>query len=391
MFERPSYISEEGWNQKFPTYEDVSGKTSASPLEVQEALDEIAKAEGVKPSPPWVTISLITANAVLFLAGVVQGVDFMKPDIPSLTRWGANFGPLVLGGQWWRLFTCMFLHVGFIHLVFNMATLWYIGKFIERFLGRTGFSIVYLLAGLGGSLVSLLWMPGRVSAGASGAIFGLYGALFGFLTKEGQCVPATVRHQLMKSAVLFIIYNMANGLRANGIDMAAHIGGLSSGWLCGVAIALPTTPSGVARRPLTNALTLGVGLAIFGTMIPFLPRMAGPAGGLVLGEKAEDTAINAYTQSISKFKEGQISNIQFAEVLESKVIPGLAECRVRFESAENVPGLNPDKLRAVAECTQKRIIAFSRMAEAIRKNDAAGAQAAYREEEDAVKALQTQQ
>jgi rhomboid protease GluP len=102
--------------------------------------------------------------------------------VGSLIAWGANYGPdTITNGQWWRLLTSMFLHIGIVHLAFNMIVLLQIGPFVERLVGNVGFLIVYFVSGFAGNVTSLVWNPYTVSAGASGAIFGLYGLLLGFL------------------------------------------------------------------------------------------------------------------------------------------------------------------------------------------------------------------
>ena len=119
------------------------------------------------------TLGVILVNVVAFILMALTGASFMDPSADSLTAWGANYGPLTLNGQSWRMFTSLFLHFGLIHLLMNMIVLANIGPFIESLSGSTAFATLYLVAGLGGSAASLAWHPWTVSAGASGAIFGL--------------------------------------------------------------------------------------------------------------------------------------------------------------------------------------------------------------------------
>ena len=95
--------------------------------------------------------------------------------------WGANFGPMTMNGQWWRLVTCMFLHFGIIHLAMNMWILWGLAQVVERLVGSTGFAIAYMASGIAGSIASLAWYPVGVSAGASGAVFVTAAALLRFV------------------------------------------------------------------------------------------------------------------------------------------------------------------------------------------------------------------
>jgi membrane associated rhomboid family serine protease len=110
-----------------------------------------------------ITSVLLALNVVIFGLMLASGIDPMRPSIDSLIQWGANYGPKTTQGEWWRLFTCMFLHIGILHLLFNMLALWNVGGFMERLLGSTGFVVLYLLAGLLGSVASVAWNPFVVS------------------------------------------------------------------------------------------------------------------------------------------------------------------------------------------------------------------------------------
>ena len=154
------------------------------------------------------TIVLIALNVLVYLVMVAKGVPAFGPTAENVLRWGADYGPLTLHGQWWRMVASMFLHFGLIHLLFNMYVLFSIGLFIESLAGRGPFVVLYLVCGLGGSAASLAWHPSVVSAGASGAIFGLYGALLGFLVSHRGTIPAESLASLRKGAFTFIGYNL---------------------------------------------------------------------------------------------------------------------------------------------------------------------------------------
>jgi rhomboid protease GluP len=130
----------------------------------------------------YFTPIIINVNILVFVGMVITGVDIMLPDSQSLIDWGANFRPVTLEGQWWRLVTSTFLHIGIIHLLMNMYALMYIGLLLEPQLGKTRFFSAYMLTGIAGSAASLYWHDLTVSAGASGAIFGMYGVFLAMLT-----------------------------------------------------------------------------------------------------------------------------------------------------------------------------------------------------------------
>jgi rhomboid protease GluP len=163
----------------------------------------------------------------------MSGVNIMLPDNESLLNWGANFRPMTLEGEWWRLITNCFLHIGIFHLLMNLYALLYIGVLLEPHLGRTRFISAYLLTGITSSMASLWWHDITISAGASGAIFGMYGVFLAMLTTN--LIEKTARKTLMTSIAIFVGYNLINGLKG-GIDNAAHIGGLTGGLVIGYAL-----------------------------------------------------------------------------------------------------------------------------------------------------------
>ena len=179
----------------------------------------------------YLTYSIIAVNVIVFLLMAFNGVPILSPTGIDIIRWGGNFGPLTQSGDWWRLITCMFVHIGVIHLAFNMYALYMIGIYLEPMLGKTRFFIAYLCSGVIASLVSLWWHDTPVaSAGASGAIFGMYGVFLALLSTN--LIPKDTRDSLLKSIGIFIVYNLVYGMRS-GVDNAAHVGGLVSGAVIG--------------------------------------------------------------------------------------------------------------------------------------------------------------
>jgi len=181
----------------------------------------------------FITPILLDLNILIFILMAISGVNIMQPDNESLLNWGANFRPMTLEGEWWRLITNCFLHIGIFHLLMNMYALLYIGVLLEPHLGRTRFISAYLLTGITASIASLWWHDLTISAGASGAIFGMYGVFLSMLTTN--LIEKTARKALLTSIAVFVCYNLINGLKG-GIDNAAHIGGLVGGLVIGYAL-----------------------------------------------------------------------------------------------------------------------------------------------------------
>jgi rhomboid protease GluP len=207
-----------------------------------------------------VTPALIGINVAVFVAMVASGISFMNPTGAALIHWGSNYGPLTLSGQWWRLFTSMFLHFGAFHILFNMWAFWNLGPLAERLFGSPRFLLLYLFAGLCGSEASLLWNSAVNSAGASGAIFGVLGGLLAFMLNPKTKIPASVSANQRNSALIFIAYNLFNGFTHAGIDNASHIGGLVGGMAMGWLLSQPLEAH-ARLRPWPGLLT-GLGAAV---------------------------------------------------------------------------------------------------------------------------------
>lgn len=182
----------------------------------------------------FVTPILVAINILIFVLMLASGVHFMTPEIQDLIDWGANLRGLTLDGQWWRLFTACFIHIGVLHILMNVYALIYIGLILEPYLGKTRFLAAYLITGFVASLASLWWHDATVSAGASGAVFGMYGVFIAMMSTN--LLDKSLKQALMTSILVFVGFNLFNGLKPNsGIDNAAHIGGLISGILVGFA------------------------------------------------------------------------------------------------------------------------------------------------------------
>jgi rhomboid protease GluP len=232
------------------------------------------------PSKPWVCWTLLTLNILVWAAMVVVGVDPMNPSAEVLLRWGGNFGLQTVQGEWWRLLTAMFLHAGLIHLAFNGYFLWVIGRVTEQVFGWAAFVLIYLGSGLIASTISLLWQPAVVSVGASGALFGVFGAFLGFTLRRRGVLPPEFVKQVYRNALMLLGLNVVIGLSVQNIDLAAHIGGLLGGlgigWLLSkLAEASPRSgedSKAVRRRAillttLATVVVLGIGIGAALVMI----------------------------------------------------------------------------------------------------------------------------
>lgn len=198
------------------------------------------------------TYGLIAANVAMFVFEIAETGSLSGPSPQVMIALGGNFAPLTRNGDPWRLVTAMFLHYGIIHIGMNMVCLYQIG-FAERILGRAEFLALYLAAGLVGGLGSLATHPLAVSAGASGAVFGMFGAFTAVMVVRRKQIDRWVWQRTMRSLGTFFAINLALGLSQSGIDLTAHLVGLVVGFVGAFVLAKTAGPG---ARPLLRALAV---------------------------------------------------------------------------------------------------------------------------------------
>lgn len=202
------------------------------------------------------TYILVGINCAVYLAMCLSGVSWWSPNVMQLQRWGADQGALVFfNGQWWRLFTAMFVHAGIIHIAGNMWCLWNLGLLGEPLIGPLGIVAVYILTGLAGDILSTAIHPGYTAMGASGAIMGIAGVLVVLLKSPYLPVPQFELNKLRRSVIYFAVLTFLLGAGGDlihffiQIDNMAHLGG----FVCGVVMGLPMVPLiGAPREMFLN-------------------------------------------------------------------------------------------------------------------------------------------
>lgn len=193
-----------------------------------------------------VTSSLLAAIVVAFAIETFASGTLLTTSDAVLERMGANDPALFWSGQYWRLLSSIFLHIGLVHLLFNGWALLQLGGLFEVALGSGKMLATFLITGLIASFVSILWLgrsgqPGALSAGASGAIFGLLGALISFLLRHRDRLLPWAR-SLLSQLLFWAGANLVLGFTLPGIDNSAHLAGLVSGFLLGLAFPEPSHP-----------------------------------------------------------------------------------------------------------------------------------------------------
>ncbi len=211
--------------------------------------DQEKVADVFSPKKPVVTYALIIINLFVFLFPMFYG------NTEQVYNLFSSYGPFVKMGEYYRLLTAAFLHANIAHLIFNMYALWIIGMQLESFIGRWRYLVVYLFSAMTGSLLSVIVTPDAVSVGASGAIFGLLGALLYFGYHYRVYLGTVIKSQIIP----LIVINLFLGFMVPGIDNAAHIGGLIGGALImiGVGVKYKSSNFEKVNGLIVSALYLG--------------------------------------------------------------------------------------------------------------------------------------
>ena len=292
-------------------------------------------------APPWrqsamasmsLSRALVGINILIYIAmGIVGGGLFSDPSGQQLIRSGANYGPLTFSGEWWRLLSYCFLHGGFLHIAFNMWCLWDLGALCESLYGTWTFGAIYFTSAVAGGLASTGFHPERMSVGASGAIFGLAGALIaGFYLGEFS-LPRPVIQMQLRSIVLFVGYNIVIGAVSGPTDNLCHLGGLLGGMFCGALIARFAPSENDVRSRLT---IIAIAVLTLTTITIRLERSRGwifraQNANELLRERKYDDAI-AELRTVLKMKPSYLpAQLALAKVYLAKQQPAQAEAELK--------------------------------------------------------------
>ena len=332
-----------------------------------------------------VTPALIGVNLVVWVVMILAGVGAEHPDPRALIVWGADYGPLT-HDQWWRLFTAMFLHMGVIHLASNMIVLWQVGSIAERLFGRVGFIALYALSGLAGSVASVAWHPDAVSAGASGAIFGVCGGLLGFLLVARGSVPESLGPQLMSGAG-FMALGLIYGFWDSNIDLVGHIGGFVSGVGFGYALTVVDAVSLSAARRLRTAIVTLAGAALIAAAASRIPAVDDLVTEVTRMSELETIDVRLYNDTLKRLKSGALTPEEFASIISNKILPPWTAARDRLSSLR-LSSRQRAKATQLAGYMSLRAESWQLTADGVLKQDVSLIQAANDKTAEAQQAMQ---
>jgi membrane associated rhomboid family serine protease len=192
----------------------------------------------------WVTWAIVLANVIVFaLDGVLSGSGSpLNGGSGPLAQAGAVYGPAVAHGEWWRLISGAFLHLGLLHILFNMYALWLFGPIVEQMYGHVEFGVIYFLCALGGNVLTILFAPDNPALGASGAIFGLFGLAFVVSRRRHLLLGPQARALLSRVGTLLVL-NLIITFTIPSISWTGHLGGLGVGALIGLLLVPANVPT----------------------------------------------------------------------------------------------------------------------------------------------------
>lgn len=323
-------------------------------LAVREARDDKARGSALhdahrfeadlkaRTPVPWACHALAAVNIIVWGVTLLLGADPLSPSALQLLAWGGNAASEVQQGAWWRLLSATFLHSGAMHLALNMVGLWAIGTTVERLFGHRLFLLVYLAAALVGSGFSLHFSAQKaISVGASGAVFGLAGALLTVVIRHRKALPPLFGARNRNSMLFFIAYSLYQGFTKTGVDNAAHIGGLLAG--AALAWTLPERLSAdSARKPVAKPLLAGSAATLLACVLltvtaPLAQRdvralFEGEAH-FVEGMRELESVIRALQQDQQALQARRVSLSQLAQRSHTVHAPAMRRALAELEAA----------------------------------------------------------
>lgn len=322
--------------------------------------------DALRERTPWpvITPAIVLLNVFVFIRMLFGEGSLSDPD--TLLAWGGSFGPRTTNGEWWRLFTSLFVHAGPLHLLTDIAGLAIVGLMLERLVGHFAFATVYLGAGIFAGLASLSADPMAVTVGSSGAIFGLYGlllasAVWGAL-KRSLTIPLPAVKQMAPGVAIFLLYNLATG----GLGAAAG-NGLVMGFIAGLVLAWGVserkTPAIRSAAAMAATLVIVVAAAVplrgFTDVKPEIARVLA----------VEDRTTQVYDKAVKQFQLGAIDAESLAQVIHTSVLPELQAVSARLKSLERVPAEHRPLVANAGEYLRLRSESWRLRAEGLRKHE----------------------
>jgi membrane associated rhomboid family serine protease len=322
--------------------------------------------EALRARTRWIiVVPAITAiNITLFVCMMVDAAAVGHAE--AMVAWGANFAPRTGNGEWWRLVSATFLHVGVLPLLINTGALISAGRVLERLVGPVTFATIYVVAGILGALASLWISAVAVTAGASAALFGMYGLLLAcWMWGAFRRSTATVRLASVKAlavpAVIFICYNLAT----RDLEKSAEITGVVSGFIAGLLL----TRSAAERKPrLPRVAAAAASAAVIVFVLSEPVRgVVDPRPDIAAVLTMEQRTAARYDGAVARFRKGTVTSRELAMLIERTIIPQVQVANVRINALGRVPAEHRDVLAEARDYLRLREEAWRLRAGALLK------------------------
>jgi rhomboid protease GluP len=349
-----------------------------------ESLEEVG-------TVPVVTYAVIVVNILVYLMQAKGGVGILFPDPDVLINYGANYGPATLSGEWWRLFTASFVHLGIVNLVFSTIALYKVGRLVEQLYGPVHFALLYVVAGVAGMMASTLWHIEAIGGGASGAIFGVFGGLLAYMVNGANGVPRTIMEEHRHSILVFVGYSLWRGFRRAGVDNAMHIGGLVAGLVMGYLLMRPLNEEARKESAAPKLATAAVAAAVLLGLASI--RLLHPGEGVRqdlqflaqvrLISKAQAKVESDYAALEAQVASGAMTQMQMADPIEKQILPQWQAMNTQLSAIPLSPSSShyeeeQEMIKNIGD-EQRRLL---QLAHAIRTNDMTALQGASQAESD---------
>lgn len=278
---------------------------------------------------------LLTTCVVLYILMAAQSQSLLVPNDFILVKFGANTKPLTIYGDYWRLFTSIFLHGSLYHLATNMLALFTVGLLLERVVGNLRMGLIFIITGIAASAVSVLWNDVNTGVGASGAIFGMFGVYIILLTTN--IMDKQSRMIILIFLIAYVAYSILSGL-GPGIDVGAHLGGLVSGLMLGLALR----PSFIRKQKLLlNTFFFG-GAGILIMAMVFLIMIKAPNVENKYYRVLYDFSVEE-DKALTMFNKYHYKNLSSSRrMIIGNVVPTFRKCRRLVNEAGDLEGLPED-------------------------------------------------
>lgn len=339
----------------------------------------------LKARTKWALVTPAIVAAYIVVFGMLLVGSGSLGDPRTLIEWGSSIGPRTTNDEWWRLGTAMFVHVGLIHLIAEVAGLVQVGLLVERLVGRLAFAVVYVASGVLAGVWSLTLHPVSVQAGAAGAIFGIYGLLLaalllGLAQRSTLTVPVKVLKGLWPGVAVFIVYNaLTEGVFGEAMQ-AGLVAGFTGGMLLAGRVISEKPP---ARRV---AAVLAAAVAIVVALAAPLRGFADVSGEVAKVKDGEERMARTYDTAVDRFKAGRINAQELAR-LADRIVGELQSLQAQLVSLDNVPAEHWPMVEKACEYLKLRQDSWRLRAQGLRAGQPRTLQEADAAEHSALAAL----